>query len=81
METEQEEEETQIGIDGSRIINIEEYSDNLAKHSTHCDGSIVLKSESKHGLASIFTAECSTCSQTIRLETSKKVKGSRGYNR
>lgn len=84
LDTELAAEATEIRIEGCRIINIDklqQFSDNLAKHSTQCDGSVILKGESRQGLASILTGECSTCSHTIRLETSKKVKGPKGYNR
>lgn len=32
-------------------------------------------------MASILTGHCSTCDDTVALETSKKVKGPRGYQR
>ena len=83
-ESQEQQHEAQVGIQGCRIINIDklqQFSDNLAKHSTWCDGSVILKGESRQGLASILTGECSTCSHTIRLQTSKKVKGPSGYNR
>jgi len=69
---------------GSRIVNvgkIKEYTDNVAKHAKICDVSIVLRNETRSGLASVFTGECSTCQHITTLETSNKVKGPKGYNR
>ena len=71
-------------LDGSRIVNLEklqQYTDRLTQHSAHCDGSVVLYGESRDGLASILTAECGTCGISFNLDTSKKVKGPRGYSR
>ena len=71
-------------LEGSRIVNVEklkQYTDDLTKHSTSCKGSITLNGETRAGLVSIFTAHCFTCQHTIRLETSKKVKGPCGYSR
>ena len=48
---------------GSRIVNVDklqQYTDDLTKHATRCDGSIALSSESRDGLASVFSGECST---------------------
>ncbi len=73
-----------IVMQGSRVINIEnmkEYTEKVARHAASCDGSINLTSESRNGLASVFTGECSTCGHSVTLETSKKVKGPKGYNR
>lgn len=67
---------------GSRIINLaklQEYTDNLRQHSLNCTGSIVLYGETRHGLATILKGHCSTCNYTIKLESSPKVKGPRGY--
>ncbi len=69
---------------GSRIIDVDkikEYTDKVANHAKNCDGSIELHSESRNGLASVFTGECSTCQHTATLETCKKVKGPKGYSR
>ncbi len=74
----------EANIQGSRIINIDQlkkYSDELSRHSMHCSGSIVLNGEFRDGLASIIIAQCSICKHTIRLETSNKVKGPKGYRR
>ena len=77
-------EQSATTIQGSRIINIEQlqhYSDELARHSACCTESIVLNGESQDGLESILSASCSICNHTIKLETSKKVKGPKGYRR
>ena len=83
-EVEQAAETSRVSIEGSRIINInklQEYLDDLHKHSSECGGSIILSGESRDGIASILASNCSSCQQTITLETSKKVKGPRGYRR
>ncbi len=69
---------------GSRIVNVEkltQYTERMNEHATRCDGSISLHTESRDGLASVFTGECSTCQHKITLETSRKVKGPKDYNR
>ncbi len=69
---------------GSRVINVGnmlEYVDKVARHASSCDGSVEVSRESRSGLASVFTGECCTCDQTVTLETSKKVKGLKGYHR
>lgn len=79
-----QQEESRVSIEGSRIINVDKlqvYIDDLTKHSLHCGGSIVLCGERRDGLASILSSQCSSCQHTITLETSKKVKGPRGYQR
>ncbi len=81
-----EEPDTQgtITIGGCRIINIDklqQYTNDLTLHSAGCGGSIVLKGEKRHGLASILTGQCSTCWHTITFETSPKVKGPKQYCR
>ena len=73
-----------VSLEGSRIINLEElqkYTEDLNKHASQCQGSPVLSGEVRDGLASILSCQCSTCNHTIRLQTSKKVKGPRGYRR
>ena len=68
---------------GSRIINLDKlqgYTESIRAHSSHCEGSIVLSGETRHGLASILRGYCPACSHTITLETSPKVKGPRGYS-
>ena len=70
-------------ITGSRIINmhrLQQYIDELNVLASKCDGSVVLKGEVREGLASIISTRCSTCSHTITLMTSDKVKGPRGYS-
>ncbi len=62
---------------GSRVVNVEkltQYTERMNEHATRCDGSISLHIESRDGLASVFTGECSTCQHKITLETSRKVK-------
>ena len=74
---------TSIQITGSRIINmhrLQQYIDELNVHASKCNGSVVLKGEVREGLASIISTRCSTCSHTITLMTSDKVKGPRGYS-
>ena len=39
-----------------------------------------MNGETRDGLASILSGECSVCRHTITLATSRKVKGPRGYN-
>ena len=73
-----------VRIEGSRIINInklQQYTDDLTAHSASCEGAITLVGERKDGLASILTVHCSSCQHPIKFETSKKVKGPRGYSR
>lgn len=73
-----------ITFEGSRIINLDrlqEYTDSLSKHSSSCQGSIILTGETRHGLASILTGQCNVCKHSIKLETSNKVKGPQGYSR
>ena len=77
-----QQEESRVSIEGSRIITVDKlqvYIDDLTKHSLHCGGSIVLCGECRDGLTSILSSHCSSCQHTITLETSKKVKGPRGY--
>ena len=76
--------ESQVTIEGSRIINLEklqQYTTNISEHLSSCQGSIILSGERRDGLASILTGHCSSCKHTIKLETSQKVKGPRGYTR
>ena len=71
-------------LKGSRIINIDklkQYTDSLTDHSARCGGRITLSGETRDGLASILTGNCSSCTHSITLETSQKVKGPRGYKR
>ena len=44
-------------LEGSRIISLEQlqgFIEGLNKHSTVCDGSVILNDEERAGLASIF---------------------------
>ena len=71
--------EQTVSLEGSRIINmdqLQQYTEDMTKHATQCQGSITLSGEVRDGLASIVSGDCSTCSHTIMLQTSKKVKGS-----
>ena len=77
-------EEQVAGLEGSRVINLDklqQYTDDLVNHSSRCKGSIRLTGETRDGLASILSGYCSTCQHTITFETTKKVKGPRGYRR
>ena len=74
----------QVRLEGSRIVNLyklQQYTDRLTHHSSNCNGSMVLCGEGRDGLASVLTAKCSTYGISFNLETSKKVKGPRGYYR
>ena len=72
-------------IEGSRIINIhklQQYIDHLTVHATKCEGgAVVLSGEVREGLASVLSTRCSTCGDTIILETAQEVEGPRGYHR
>ena len=71
-------------IEGSRIINIhklQEYMSELSAHSVRCGGLVVLAGEARDGLASVLSSNCATCGHNISLQTSRKVKGPRGYLR
>ena len=68
---------------GSRIINLDklqQYTDNLTTHTSHCQGSVLLYGETRQGLASILKGHCSVCDRTITLQSSHKVKGPKGYS-
>ena len=68
--------------EGSRIINLaklQQYSQQLSTHSAHCNGTVVVKGETRQGLASILSWQCQECKQSFILESSDKVKGPRGY--
>ena len=74
----------QVVVEGSRIINIHKlqlFISRLTSHTVQCGGDIILKGEVRDGLASILSTCCSTCGNTIQLETSEKVQGPRGYHR
>ena len=67
--------------EGSRIINLtklQEYSQQLSTHSANCSGSVVVKGETRQGLASIISWQCQKCKQALVPESSTKVKGPRG---
>lgn len=69
---------------GSRIINLDKlqcYIERLTSHASQCGGTVKLTGEQRNGLASILSASCSQCSESIHLETSRKVKGPSGYQR
>ena len=73
-----------VTIQGSRIINVhklQQYIGQLTVHATRCVGTVVLSGEVRNGLASLLSTQCSTCGDTITLETAQKVKGPRGYRR
>lgn len=73
-----------VTINGSRIINIDklkQYVNDLTLHSARCGGSFTLSCETRQGLASILTGHCTLCKHSINLETSRKVKGPRQYQR
>lgn len=73
-----------VSVQGSRFVNLEklqEYINNLTIHAAQCGGDILLAGEKRDGLAAIISTKCSKCSCTITLETSRKVKGPRGYHR
>jgi len=75
---------TKTKLDGSRIINLDKlskYTEELNAHSSRCQGAIKLTGECRNGLASILKGHCEVCDHTIVLETSKKVRGPRGYSR
>ena len=75
---------SKVAIEGSRIINIsklQEYIYDLTKHSSECEGFIILSGESRDGLASIPESRCLSCQKVIAFETSTKVKGTKGYSR
>ena len=81
---EKPEEETAMCTNGSRIINLQklqEYVTSLTTHAAKCSGNVILVGEKRDGLSSIISTRCSVCTHTIILETSKKVKGPRGYSR
>ncbi len=70
-------------IEGSITINLEklqQYAESLSKHSPSCQVSI-LAGERRDGLASILTGQCNVCEHSVKLETSNKMKGPRGYTR
>ena len=71
-------------VNGSRIINLEklqEYINTLTVHAAQCGGNILLTGEKRDALASIISTRYSQCDHSILLETSRKVKGPRGYRR
>ncbi len=73
---------SKVAIEGSRIISkLQEYIYDLTKHSSECEGFIILSGESRDGLASILESRCSSSEKVIAFETSTKVKGPKGYSR
>ena len=76
--------ENMPSIEGCRIVNVDrllEYIGDLTQHVATCHGSIKLIGESREGLASVMTTQCSSCDHKIVLETSNKVKGPNNYRR
>ncbi len=72
------------GLEGSRIINLgkfQEYIGDLQRHSSECEGSMILCGETRNGFASILESKCSYCQKNIAFDTSKKVKGPKRYTR
>ena len=70
--------EPSLQITGSRIINLDKlqcYVEKLTSHASRCGGTVKLIGEERNGLASILCSTCTQCSDCIRLETSRKVKG------
>ena len=72
-----------VTIEGSRIVNIEKLSKyiNDIIHSSKCGGNIILTGEKRYGLASVLSSKCNRCGYEIVLESSRKVKGPREYQR
>lgn len=73
-----------VTIEGSRIINISKlqlYISEITIHAAKCGSEMKVNGEIRHGLASIFECSCLKCGHTIKLETSEKVQGPRGYKR
>ncbi len=73
-----------VTIEGCRIMNLDtlkQYTDELSLQSSSCEGSIVLKGETRFGLASILTWQCSKCTRNITLESSPKVNGPNKYTK
>ncbi len=70
-------------LTGSRIMDLEQlqkFIEIMNTHSAVCEGSVTLNHEDRAGLASILSGHCEKCNQNVRLETSNKVKGPRGYH-
>lgn len=73
-----------ISLEGSRIVNLDQlqrYVNELTIHAARCGGEIRLTGETRAGLASIISSQCSECGYTIAFETSSKVKGPRSRSR
>lgn len=71
-------------LQGSRIVNLEnlqQYITKLTAHAEQCSSEIILEGERRDGLASIISSRCSKCDHKVLLETSRKVKGPKGYQR
>ena len=67
-----------VTIQGSRIIivhKLQQYIGQLIVHATRCVGTVVLSGEVWNGLTSLLSTQCSTCWDTVTLETAQKVKG------
>ena len=63
------------------LEKLQEYISKLTVHAAQCGGEILISGEKQNGLAAIISTRCSKCTYTITLETSRKVKGPRGYSR
>ena len=65
-------------LEGSILINLANlqlYSQQLFTHSAHCNGKVVVKGETRQGLASIHSWQCQEYKQSFILESSDTVKG------
>ena len=68
-------------LKGSRIINLDQlqkYISELTTHAVKSSSQIILNVEKRAGLASVRSSQCSRCSFTIDLNTSRKVVGPKG---
>lgn len=71
-------------IVGSRIINIDilqNHISNITIHAAKCGSEMKLYGEEIEGLASIFNCVCVKFGHSIKLYSSEKVQGPRGYKR
>ena len=62
-----------VTIGGCRIMNLDKLK--------QCTDELSLKGETRFGLASILTSQCSKCTHNITLESSPKVNGPNKYTR
>ncbi len=71
-------------LEGSQVISLKtlrQYSQDISRHSSSCDGSVILDQEKRAGIASVLKGDCTSCGKTVTLQTSEKVKGPKGYYR